>query len=1191
MRNEVLVSIGSFLSNGTLTLPDDGAEVEDDDPAAAEKAKHKKGKAATAQPLQAVEEGDEDGDPLPGAVPLGGSDGDEDDTAPLSSIALSDSARADLLSLLCSRTHDVHAFTRSKALQTLIALTRVRTLPPQSVFLLPALAIDRLLDTSSHVRKYAVALLSAVMQFNPLGPDLCGEAEARQLQEMGAVVEEVRRMEDERKRAAALRIVQRDEERRKQRQSNSGEAGGDDEEDELNDIEELPEDDLQDDDAAVDPRVTTVTRLTSALAFVHQLHSAVPAVLGLLASRTSSDVVRAIDFFVTARQFNVPQAESGVRALLSLIWSREQAIRDAVLDAYRRLYIGEELSSLRGPALKKRALMVAGGLVRLTIGASLSTLQSLSEYVTRSLHADLLPAAVVEALVDTFTASAGVSDAERTGALLLLGIVANTGDVTVTAALTGIVRVGLGKGAADPLLTRTACEALQRVTSPAYVAAGTKPASTDLDGDVLQGVLQSLEAIVLDQRRTSCAVDWYTAAEQCIRTLFLLHPQPDLVSGRILHALTHTALYRSSASAPSSLGTAESLSRLFFVVGQVAVAVLIRLERTEQSLKRLRQAERDGSAERRRGAKEVKKGKGGKGKREVEEEKEAAEPAAGGSIEDDLAVGASEEFELETLRERAERSLVDLNNSASSSSLLAVYAPLLLAVVRQPAAYAHERLQVSAVLALCKLMMASAAFCSAHLPLLMAVWRQSAFPAVRANLIIALGDLCSRHPNVLEPWSSQLYVGLHDRVEAVAVNTMLVLTHLLLNDMLKVKAAVVSLAALLVSPDARMASMARVFFTELSGKAKSPIYNLLPSMLSRMSHPSSGLSQAQLQSVLSFLLGFINKDRHTESLIDKLAQRMGLGHVDEFDDADAVLNGHADAVRVSVDVDGSGRALVTVEPTRAGERDEVDGQLRVARDAAFCLGQLSYSLASAKKLLSLFPLYEATLGDALVHARLVAAVQRSRKFAKPDIKAVLDELETRLNAAHARLQEESRVTARSKKAVARAKGPHRRTECPGAGSEEPGEAEEDGADADECDKENRPANRRGRGRGAASNTSASTGKTPARPTRGKAAAAAAKGRKGRGKKDSEDEEDEGMDDEEEDDEDEDGDESIEEMEEDEDDSRVAPAPQPLASRSRRELPTRSSTRSAAPSKQSVAPPAARRRLKRMAEEDDGDGNE
>jgi condensin complex subunit 1 len=57
---------------------------------------------------------------------------------------------------------------------------------------------------------------------------------------------------------------------------------------------------------------------------------------------------------------------------------------------------------------------------------------------------------------------------------------------------------------------------------------------------------------------------------------------------------------------------------------------------------------------------------------------------------------------------------------------------------------------------------------------------------VRSNCTIALGDLAVRFPNLLEPWTEHMYARLGDPLASVRKNAVLVLSHLILNDMMKV---------------------------------------------------------------------------------------------------------------------------------------------------------------------------------------------------------------------------------------------------------------------------------------------------------------------------------------------------------------------------------------------------------------------
>ena len=51
----------------------------------------------------------------------------------------------------------------------------------------------------------------------------------------------------------------------------------------------------------------------------------------------------------------------------------------------------------------------------------------------------------------------------------------------------------------------------------------------------------------------------------------------------------------------------------------------------------------------------------------------------------------------------------------------------------------------------------SSEFCEENLQLLFTILQRSPHAAIRANLIIAVGDLNFRFPNLLEPWTPSFY--------------------------------------------------------------------------------------------------------------------------------------------------------------------------------------------------------------------------------------------------------------------------------------------------------------------------------------------------------------------------------------------------------------------------------------------------
>ena len=51
----------------------------------------------------------------------------------------------------------------------------------------------------------------------------------------------------------------------------------------------------------------------------------------------------------------------------------------------------------------------------------------------------------------------------------------------------------------------------------------------------------------------------------------------------------------------------------------------------------------------------------------------------------------------------------------------------------------------------------SSEFCEAHLQLLFTILEKAPQATIRANTIVAVGDLTFRFPNLIEPWTSHLY--------------------------------------------------------------------------------------------------------------------------------------------------------------------------------------------------------------------------------------------------------------------------------------------------------------------------------------------------------------------------------------------------------------------------------------------------
>ncbi|XP_049933825.1 condensin-1 complex subunit CAP-D2-like [Nymphaea colorata] len=277
----------------------------------------------------------------------------------------------------------------------------------------------------------------------------------------------------------------------------------------------------------------------------------------------------------------------------------------------------------------------------------------------------------------------------------------------------------------------------------------------------------------------------------------------------------------------------------------------------------------------------------------------SAAPNKENAINRGLGLADSDDARLDSLSEQAEKDII--SGGSTDKNLIGLCAPLVAKLCRNfGSMQQYPELQAAGMLALCKLMLIDANFCSeANLQLLFTVAENAPRETVRSNCTIALGDLSVRFPNLLEPWKENMYARLCDPAISVRKNAVLVLSHLILNDMMKVlilakdtfgtllfrrkyqvtrgmlvdqaKGCINEMAVQLEDVDDRISNSAKFFFHELSKKGSNPVYNFLPDILSRLSNQN--FAEQTFCSIVQFLIGLIKKDKQMEGLVEKLCNR------------------------------------------------------------------------------------------------------------------------------------------------------------------------------------------------------------------------------------------------------------------------------------------------------------------------------
>uniref|UniRef100_A0A8C3R1T5 Condensin complex subunit 1 n=1 Tax=Cyanoderma ruficeps TaxID=181631 RepID=A0A8C3R1T5_9PASS len=876
--------------------------------------------------------------------------------------------RDKFLDTLQAHVCDVHSFVRSRVLQLFTRIVQHKALPLTQFQSVVSLAVGRLKDKSVIVVKNAIQLLAAFLSNNPFSSkvisvymadmlDVCLQAEylqcalARAVEEWEAMLPEIRAaiqqlfqplQKEEEEVLEVEETVERTVEQitglLKKLNYNTahkqvccvGSCPGENSEDPPGDnssdkIEEVAQEEQAQTELVKQEML--VQYLQDAYNFSVKITEALNLISKMMYENSVSVVQEAIEFFVTVSQFGVPQALLGVRRMLPLIWSKEPGIKEAVLNAYRQLYLSPSEDSERA---KAQALVHSLSLIM--VDASLGTIQCLEEIISEFMQKDEIKPAVTQLLWERFTEKSPCSSLERRAAVMLLGMMARGKPEIIGSNLDILVTMGLSeKACEDYRLPQEVCNVISKLKNSA-------PFRLPQD-HMLFGCLSETVSKGFAQPSSH----WIPFMESAVTLIYQLAEGAEEICAHILHECSQQALEKLQEADEQQAGEEKIsdgagslptflLLHLVSLVGQVALQQVAYLEVSV-------------SAELRR-------------RRILKEEKTKKKPdtSTGNTgneitMEEELGlVGATaDEAEAELIRSICETELLD------GKHLFSAFVPLVLKICNNPGLYSDSALSAAAALTLGKLCMVSSEFCDSHLRLLFTMMEKSTLPGVRSNLIIAAGDLAIRFPNLVEPWTSHLYARLRDPCPSVRQTAGLVMTHLILKDMVKVKGQVSEMATLLIDQEEEIVGVAQNFFGELANKGNA-VYNLLPDIISHLSDPNSGIEEESFHTIMRHLFSYITKDKQTESLVEKLCQRFRTARTE-----------------------------------------------RQYRDLSHCLTLLPVSERGLHKLQDNYDCFADKLQDPAVYNCFQTVLARFRRAGvKPEAKALAEELEQKLSASHNR---------------------------------------------------------------------------------------------------------------------------------------------------------------------------------------------
>ncbi|XP_018408739.1 PREDICTED: condensin complex subunit 1 isoform X1 [Nanorana parkeri] len=665
-----------------------------------------------------------------------------------------------------------------------------------------------------------------------------------------------------------------------------------------------------------------VQYLTDAHYFALKIEEAIDVISKMMYEAASSVVQEVIEFFVTVSQFGVPQAVIGVRRMLPLVWSKEPGVRDAVVSAYRQLY----LSSGSEPE-RVRAQNLICNLSLLMVDSSAGVIQSLEEIVLEFVQKGEIRPAVSQLLWEKFTLKSPCSDLERRAAVMMLGMMSRGQTEIVLSNLETLVNVGLAQDEQkDYQLAQEVCNCILKISDSRKSPLGKKSAPFRLPNDhcLFQNLKEAVIGGIAQQN-----LYWLPFKETAVRLIYEMAEEPEEICAEVLQRCSQQVLQELDNQEASAV-PAFLLAHLLSLAGDMALQLVAHLECTVSAELRRQRSLEEQEAE-----------KLGKSK----QRKSRGNESMG---EEDLGlVGASaDDADAELIQKICENELLN------TQQYLSAFLPLVLKVCKNSGKDSDPVLCTAATLALTKFMMISSDFCDSHLRLIFTLLEKSHLPGVRSNIMIALGDLSIRFPNLIEPWTPHLYARLRDESREVRKTSAIVMTHLILKDMVKVKGQVSEMAVLLIDADQEISSLAKNFFTELSNKGNA-VYNLLPDIISRLSDPDCGVEEDAFHTIMRHLLSYITKDKQTESLVEKMCHRFRTARTE-----------------------------------------------RQWRDLAHCLSLLPFSEKGLVKMQDCFDCYGDKLSDDAVYNSFLSIIGKMRKGAKPELKSMIDEFENKLTVCH-----------------------------------------------------------------------------------------------------------------------------------------------------------------------------------------------
>ena len=781
-------------------------------------------------------------------------------------------AKINFIDLLLKRIYDKSPFCRAKVLQTFERLCEKNTIDIGTYLKLLKEATGRLRDEKSIVRKRAISLVGRIIGMYIIIYK-CDHFYNRN--EIKVMIDVYRQ-----------KIAEKEEKIK-----------------ELDNDDKINPDKIEQNKAEKDALNEEISKNDELIDYFNSFYEVldnidmvVPCVTQLLSSRTVSDVIESIDLFLTLHHYRVESSEKGIRKMLVLIMKNENSIKKKVIDAFSDIYFNND---------KQTKEIQAAGIIQFCSQLNYSEYTCVDELLKnliehKQIHKDVFKE-IWKILIKN-----PKNEMKNIKAKDLADLNNKLKQIELES-ITAMRIINMASNYKPEII---------RINSDSYIRKLMSILNVDKNEEInWSSVKYGLEGLVKIYQTNkdptkNCLIsiakalvrtygnarnDWFIACKEFIDTIFKLFPEPEQMSQYLIIKLSMPFFISNEEEqnketkdkfktqnifpqAPSDLSssingdltpnkakdkdsinqmTPLKLAQLIFVVGHIALNMIIYGENLEATIKKkFSQKERN-------------KNKSSKKKKKKNEDDEEA----GENDEINNIVGGQEaevDLNISLIHKIIDEDLLVKN-------LISKYVPMISSIAKATLKCKAEDLEKnmllykSAIMSYCKLMLINSDFCKNNINFIFDLLNNDTIPSdLKLNVCLSFGDLVNRFPNIMISEVNKFFEGLHSPHTDVVKYTLTVISHLVLNDMLKMKGEVVDICMLLDHKDPSIRTHVQTFFNEINNKGNNVIYNIIPKALARLSNEFKSLEYSKFKTIAITLLKYVDKEKHIEGLMDKL---------------------------------------------------------------------------------------------------------------------------------------------------------------------------------------------------------------------------------------------------------------------------------------------------------------------------------